>query len=49
MRSRTHAVVAIPDAHGSQQLHDFLLALIRHPRLPGSETFPADLIRREGR
>jgi hypothetical protein len=31
-----HAVVAICDPHGNQQLHDFLLRLIRDSRLPGS-------------
>lgn len=30
---RSHAVVAVCDPHGSQQLHDFLLSLVRDPRL----------------
>jgi hypothetical protein len=28
----THAIVALPDAHGNQQSHGFLLSLIRDPR-----------------
>ena len=28
---RTHAIVALSDPHGDEQMHDFLLALIRHP------------------
>jgi hypothetical protein len=32
---RAHRVVAICDPHGNQQLHDFLLRLVRDPRLPG--------------
>jgi hypothetical protein len=33
---RLHDVVALCDPHGNQQLHDFLLTLIRDPRLPGT-------------
>ena len=29
---RTHTVVALPDAHGSEKAHAFLLSLIRDPR-----------------
>jgi hypothetical protein len=31
---RSHSVVALPDAHGNEQAHAFLLALIRDPRFP---------------
>ncbi len=29
---RDHSLVALSDAHGNQQAHEFLLSLIRHPR-----------------
>jgi hypothetical protein len=31
---RSHDVVALPDAHGNEQAHAFLLSLIRDPRFP---------------
>jgi hypothetical protein len=33
---RSHAVVATCDAHGNQQIHDFLLSLVRDGRLAGT-------------
>jgi hypothetical protein len=31
---RSYPIVALSDPHGGEQMHDFLLALIRHPEFP---------------